>query len=141
MSEQTIDGIRVVGKQNPYFTDADFDSEESLYNSNVTSKKHQAVCIGYMYNVTKAEAVNMLENILSETDVANACDYFLTRGMKPGEAQAYYQALTDIRTKVAKEYGLSPVEAIGKRAEIWAEEEFNRAVEDMGAKEIETVLE
>ena len=53
MSEQTIDGIRVVGKQNPYFTEADFDAEEARYNTNVTSKSHQAICIGYMYGVNR----------------------------------------------------------------------------------------
>lgn len=107
-----------------YYSENDFDAAERLYQT--TDTEYQNVCIGYMYGVDTKEAAEMRDT-LSENDIADACDYFSVRGLPLNEKQTRYYSLVNERAEIAREYELSPIEAIVKRDEIHAQE-FSDAV-------------
>lgn len=71
-------------------------------------------CIGYMYGRDLDEAAE-IHGRLSETEIANACDYFSVRKLPSDARSECYRYLQRERDRIAKEYGLSPIEAIMKR--------------------------
>lgn len=116
-----------MNEERPFLTREDFDRAEQLYP--VKDDQYQNACISYMYGVDFTEAANM-KSELSEQEIANACDYFMTRDLPLSQKQTFYQGLLEWRNQIEKEYGLSPLDAIAKREEL-SRQQFADAVADL----------
>lgn len=95
-----------------YATDAEIRRATNMYS--ITDKEYQNVCVAYMYGRSLQEADELRET-LTETEIANANDYMMTKGLPQAMRNERYEKMIAERNVFVEKHGISPVQAIVAR--------------------------